>query len=194
MKKIKKVWMNKDIKKSIALFFSSILPKKVPIIWAEQDGPRPKGSYITLKITPITSTESDEKINLPDGSICQISRATFNLSIQIFRRGAIDTATTLRSNLRKTSYTDKFYIDLKGKNHTLNIGMTKDVLETTGLIETNYEERASLEITINFAESIIDNGVKDCGLGAEFPAIIKGQYNKQADGDIVIEKITTIDK
>lgn len=185
--------MNKSIKKNLALFFQDLLPSKHPVIWLDSDGPRPKGAYVSMKITPISSTENDEYINQADGSIKQIARKTYNLSIQAYRDGAFDILEKLKKNLRKTSYTDKFSMDMRGDDYKMNIGFTNDVADLTAIIETNFEERASLEITLNYGEWFIDNGVKDCGLGADFPVIIKGKYKKE-DEEIAVEKTTTITK
>ena len=181
--------MNINTRKKLAQFFEEILPKKVPIMWMDQDAPRPETLYVTLKITPIELTDRDSYENQPDGSIKQTTRKSFDLSVQTYRMGALDLIEEIRKSLRKKSYVDEFYRFMGEDNACFSIGDVNNIVDLTGLVETNFEERAQFIIKINASESFIDNGFKDCGLGAKFPVNIKGSIKKENGTDAIIKEI-----
>jgi len=124
------------------------------IIWANQDAPRPSSNYITLLLNTFSRVGWDFS-NPPDdtptpgeiGGAAVISGdRELTLSIQAFGSGAFEQLIRLQSKLEMPSIRGAFADD-----YDLAIVNSSDVTDITGLIDSQMEARASLDIFLRLA-------------------------------------------
>ena len=115
----------------------------VPVIFAEQGGPRPSVPYITIKVRAPTMTGPLEEAP-PDSNRDQETRIYYEVpvSIQLFGSGAMDRATKLQFSLGKSADGPGYTLSQAGLSHLRTDGMD----DITELVDTEWEERVSLDL------------------------------------------------
>jgi hypothetical protein len=124
------------------LIFPLWLP--LPIIWADQNGARPEKPYATLKIRTFGSAPLENGGLDDQGIQTYTEQRTLRAEINVFGVEAVERAQELSMRLRSPLQS--------GRAEVLGIGIgrvaeVRDI--TTRLAQSQYEQRALLEFTVN---------------------------------------------
>lgn len=131
--------------------------KKLQFIWSEQDSPRPKRPYGTLRFLtgPVKSGADEERV-CDDGSVLTSGPRQFTLSVNIYGEESLNLMATLQDSLDLPSCREYF------RGHGLSVFEELGVQNLTSLIESEYEDRSQMDIIFNYAsnvEDIVDPGI-----------------------------------
>lgn len=138
-----------------------------PVMRAKQDYPQLPEQYITVDLM----AERSIGWNVPDEEIAIVGLCEATFNIQAFGSGAIETLAMLSCNLERPSVVDEFYIA------NIAVNGIEDVQDLTDLLDDrSWEERASVDLTISYDRSVIDNP------GWFDVLVIKGVLKAGADG------------
>ncbi|APH57398.1 Phage-related protein [Granulibacter bethesdensis] len=117
------------------------------LIWAEQNAPRPAFPYATLRW--LRSEEGSRPIARPwygavnaDGLMVVETPMQDTLEIQVFGPSALNTLDTLRQRLGFPTTQDNAFL------HGIAVLSCGPVLNISALLETTWEERAAMELTL----------------------------------------------
>jgi hypothetical protein len=127
-----------------------VLPDEWTVTFAEEvtgkDAPRPQKPYLTLKIIsgPGLVTMDDQVINCKGDAFSLVGQRKYTISVKAFGSGHIDALNDLSTLLDAPGYWDQLKEDA-------DIAVTNkgEVTDVSGLLETGYERRASLDIFFN---------------------------------------------
>ncbi len=142
-----------------------------PVMRAKQDYPQLPEQYITVDLMAERSIGNQERWNVPDEEIAIVGLCEATFNIQAFGSGAIETIAMLSCNLERPSIVDEFYIANIAVNGIENVQDLTDLLD-----DRSWEERASVDLTISYDRSAIDNP------GWFDVLVIKGVLKAGADG------------
>ena len=151
----------------------------VETIWSDDNGPQPIGLYYILRISAIDKIGHDY-IDLPDNSGIStiVGNREFTLNIQSKGAGAISALEDIRSSLEKPSILSLLrsskiiYVDDLG------------ISNLTGLDDTLFIERGSLDILFRTASEITDD------IGFIEKVEIESKYNDIAGNQVYTEDLT----
>ena len=146
------------VKTNLYNWASSQAGMGIPVIFLEENAPRPTTPYITLKIGAILQIGwdyiFDPTTNL--GSNNQVGDREFTLYIQAYGGDPITLLENLRTSLQKESVLDS----LRASNLAV-IGQFA-IEDVSAIIESRFENRASLDIRFRIAQVYTDSiGVID---------------------------------
>ena len=170
------------VKTSLYNWAVSVVPSGMPVIFWQQNAPRPNVPYITLFLNTVIAINQDwtEETTDIDGNAKMKGDRQFTLSVQAY--GGSDPLTVLenvRSSLQKQSVLDTLRANGIVFFQSLNIS------DITELFETEWEKRAILDVLLGIGQAYIDN------LGYFDHAQIEETF-LNANGDIVINKILDV--
>lgn len=126
-------------------------------IWSKQDGPKPKGNYISLDLSPERGFGDDKKI-LPDDPdqpdilqrcISGIKECT--LKLDAWGKGANDMLEPIWQKLQTEEISNELF---RADIAALGAAPVQDLTELTD--GTRYSERANLDITVSYTRRTAD--------------------------------------
>ena len=163
-----------SVRDKVTDFMIAELKKFYPdwsVMRAKQDYPQLPEQYITVDLMAERSIGNQERWNVPDEEIAIVGLCEATFNIQAFGSGAIETIAMLSCNLERPSVVDEFYIA------NIAVNGIEDVQDLTDLLDDrSWEERASVDLTISYDRSVIDNP------GWFDVLVIKGVLKAGADG------------
>ena len=147
--------------------------------WAEQNAPSPDTAYVTLRLASLQKV-GDDYIPMPDnsGAIKITGNRDFTLGLQAYGPGALGILETLRSSLAKESVHAAFIVA------KIAIVNSEDVLNTTTLVQSRFQEQASLDIMLRTYSEVSDN------LGKIEKAEITETYKNALDETVLTDTYT----
>ncbi len=135
-------------------------------IFARQNSPRPQKPYATIQLQSLSMMGQDELRSIDDSGIATIGgQRKMTIDLNIYGPDALGLMHQAQSSLSKQSVLDAFY---ESEIAIWNVGDAKDL---TALLETNWEERAQMDVFIGFANNINDD------LGIIEKVDLSGQIN-----------------
>lgn len=141
------------LKTNLYTWASSVVPVGMPVIYWEQNSPRPTVPYITLFLSQITAVNQDwsetEADNL--GVIDMKGDRNFTVSMQAYGGDPLTVLENVRSSLQKQTVLDTLRANGIVFYQSLNI------IDITELLETQWERRASLDILFGIGQTYTDN-------------------------------------
>lgn len=157
------------------------IPSGMPVIYLYNNAPRPTVDYITLLISTCTTIGWDWTENPTDdsGISNMVGDREFTVQIQGYGGDPMTVLQNLRTSLQKQSVLD-----------TLNaVGIVSvnwlGISDITTLIDTRFEQRASMDILFRMADIYTDNlGVID--------TVVLEEVFQDATGSIVYDETFTI--
>lgn len=129
-------------------------PSNVTVIFANQNAPRPAKPYGTILIvSSIRVGQNDEQRSTDNyGEMTLIGQRQMTVSLNIYGDGAMDYMETLQQSLSKFSVLQNYFgsaqISILNKSNIQNL---------TYLLETDFESRAQMDITIGYAIDYTDD-------------------------------------
>lgn len=126
----------------------------VTVIFANQNAPRPDKPYATILIVSNVALggRDEQRSTDSDGIMTLTGLRRMTLSINIFGEGALDYMEQARNSLNKQTVLDDFFwaddIAIINKGEIQNL---------TLLLETIYEPRAQMNLTIGYAQEYYDD-------------------------------------
>jgi hypothetical protein len=138
---------------AIYTWATTILPTGTPVIWMYQNSPRPTVDYVILNLQSMTQIGWDFVPQPTDdtGVIAVAGDREIVLSIQGYGSSAFSWLELLRSSLQTSSGMGLLQSNLI---YLANWGVITDI---TSLVDTQFERRAALDITLRIAQSTPDN-------------------------------------
>lgn len=127
------------------------------VIWAEQQQTvKPMLPFVMVKLSGISSARSS--IIPSDSSELYCKPATAKLEVQLFTQGKIHhdgyTENTVSADMMDfVWYVDSQAIDERCSKLDISINRLGDILETTQLVDNQYEYRAMQEFDVSFTTS-----------------------------------------
>jgi len=142
---------------TIKLGLKSIINEQtgMTVIYAEHDGPKPsRKPYVVLRLDGEIRLGMYDEEGSPDvnGLITMKGQRQRIVGLQMIGTGSLNSIGDLQSAFNKRSVLDALII-----THKLTIISVGNVQNITGLLETDFEERASLELTIGYAVETADD-------------------------------------
>lgn len=122
----------------------------ITTIWDKPDQPRPKLPYITLNIISGPNKIGTDEIKYEENKFKINGRRFFTLSIQAFGERALETMSNLQSSIEKPTVREKL------RSAGLAIWNEPNVLDLTTLLETDFEQRSSMDVMFGITRQIID--------------------------------------
>lgn len=108
--------------------------------------------YITVDLMAERDIGSQERWNVPDEEIAVVGLCEATLNIQAFGDEAIEMLSMLSFHLTRPSIVDEFYLA------NIAVNGVDEVQDLTGLLDGNfYYERASVDLTISYDRTVIDD-------------------------------------
>lgn len=129
-------------------------PFNATAIFADQAAPRPARPYVTIRLNPqVTEGMFDENLGIDDNGIATIrGYRTVTVALQSFGPKARDIMSVLQGSLSKVSIRNHFF---DGNDLSLiNVG---EILNLADLLDTEFEERAAMDLMVGFAQEITDD-------------------------------------
>lgn len=129
---------------------------KIPVIYAEHADPRPSKTYATIRVLNGQIVGQPERTQVDDNGIQKIKHVRYSpLTIQIIGSGAFNLMEILSLDLHSSPTIENLYYE-----KSISIVNISDVLNLTGLLETDFEERCTMDIVVGYANEL----EKDVGL------------------------------
>lgn len=140
------------LKTALYAWASSNTPALTPVIYYNQDGVRPAKPYITLFLRDFVQIGWDY-VPKPDalGDADIIGNREFTLQIESYGANAMQVLENLRSSLQNPNV-----LDTLRANNIVFVNQFP-INDTTVLLDTQYEERATMDILFRIAQTIEPN-------------------------------------
>jgi len=164
-----------------------------PLIWSDQDGPRPDGPFSTIKILTFSSSEDDEEIyNFQEGTIQNISRITSTVSVQFYGENSFSDMHEFKKQIRVRSFLHEMYVAFKELGISVDFALSNNIQNLSQVLGTNFEDRANIDLVFYLVDEIIDIGYNGEGGSYEVSELeITGDF---ANTEGNTNKITTVTK
>lgn len=156
-----------------------VLPANTPIIFLEQNSPRPNVFYVTLFLNPIVAVHQDWTQSSTNNAGIVEMKGDRQFTLQIQAYGGSDPLTVLenvRSSLQKQSVLDTLRVN------GIAFYSSSDIIDITDLIDSRYEKRASMDILFSVGQTYTDNT-------GYFDHTLIEQTIENVDGSIIINAI-----
>lgn len=123
-----------------------------PVVWADQDAPRPMGPFTSLRLNTRTKVGHDFVGHATDeGEISVRGNREIVLEVQTFGENALSRAEALRTSLSMPTVWGAL-------SSTAGIAVLweGDVQNISELEESRYEERGTFDVRLRVAENVTD--------------------------------------
>jgi len=121
------------------------------IIWTKQKAPAPTSAYLGLNFTSLAVSEGDGFERLQSGSVrTLVQRRQATLNIQAFGDGAVDRLWAIKDSI----YLESSLEAIRAAN--LSIIRDENVNDISLLLDTQIQERASMDLIIGYTKSASD--------------------------------------
>ena len=129
-------------------------PFDAAVIFSDQATPRPTRPYVTIRLNPqVTEGMFDEDLGVDNDGIATIrGYRTVTVALQSFGPRARDIMNVLQGSLSKESVRSTFF-----NGNDLSLINTGEILNLTNLLDTEFEERAAMDLMVGFAQEITDD-------------------------------------
>lgn len=156
------------------------------VIWTDQDGGQPKGTYLTLNIDINEDEENPEFHPNADGNIRSVFRNTITMKLQTYGIDAASAMSTIRRRLQMASWKQLAEIELIDLGVCAGLYDVLPIINVSELVDTSVQERRSMDVLYRFTEEIIDDG--ECGEGMAITKINIRSDLKIGDQTIVTKE------
>lgn len=129
-------------------------PSNVTVIFANQNAPRPAKPYGTILIMSVIRVGQNDEQRETDnyGEMALVGQRQMTVSLNIYGEGAIDYMETLQQSLSKFSVLQNYF-----GSAPISILNKSTIQNLTYLLETDFESRAQMDITIGYAVDYTDD-------------------------------------
>lgn len=134
------------------------LPSGMPVIWLYPNSPRPTIDYVSLYITTVTQVGWDwTQAPTDDNGISNmVGDREFVIQAQAYGGDPVTILNNLRTSLQKQTVLDSL------RQNGIVFFNWNPINDITELVDSRYEQRASMEINFRIADQYTDNlGVID---------------------------------
>jgi len=133
-----------------------------PFIFEDQAGPRPKkGNYGTIKIiTPFIMEGQDSETVAAAGSSVVITtqgQRELTISAQIFRENALQKMALLQTKIQSRHFREKARFVASKRGQSFSFIDALSIQDLSALLNSNYEQRAQMDIRIRVVSSLSEN-------------------------------------
>lgn len=157
------------------------IPSGTPAIYLYPNSPRPTVDYVSLYIATITQIGWDWTQDPLDdtGITTMVGDREFTLQVQAYGGDPMTVLQNLRTSLQKQTVLDSLRV-----NGIVFVNWFP-INDVTELVDTRYEQRASMDVLFRIADISTDNlGVID--------TVVLEEVFKNQNGDIVYDETFTI--
>lgn len=150
------------------------LPSGMPVIWLYPNSPRPTVDYVSLYISTVTQVGWDwTQAPTDDSGISNmVGDREFIVQAQAYGGDPVTILNNLRTSLQKQTVLDSLRIN------GIVFFNWNPINDVTELVDSRFEQRASMEINFRIADQYTDN------LGVIDTVVLQEIYNNPS-GDIV---------
>jgi hypothetical protein len=121
------------------------------IIWAKEKAPQPTSAYLSLNFTTLAVSEGAGFERLISGSTrTLVQRRQATLNIQAFGENAVERLWSIKDAI----YTEASLEAIVTAN--LSIIRDEDVQDISTLLDTQIQERASMDVILGYTKSVTD--------------------------------------
>ena len=121
------------------------------IVWTKQKAPAPTSAYLALNFTVLAVSEGDGFERIQSGSVrTLIQRRQATLNIQAFGDGAVDRLWSIKDSIYLESSLEVI------KDSNLSIIRDENVADLSLLLDTQIQERASMDLIIGYTKTVAD--------------------------------------
>jgi len=141
------------VKNNLYNWAVSVVPVGMPVIFWEQNSPRPKIAYITLWLSSIIAINQDyssPQANL-NGDINMKGDRQFTLQINAYGNNTLTVLENIRSSLQKQTVLDT----LRAGGIVFYQSLT--INEISELVDSQFEERSQLDVLMAIGQTYTDN-------------------------------------
>lgn len=170
-----------QVRTSIYEWAVANIPSGMPAIYLYNNSPRPTVDYITLYISTVTEIGWDwVQGPLDDTGISQqVGDREFTVQIQGYGGDPLTVLNSLRTSLQKQSVLDSLRVN------GIVFANWFPINDVTQLIDSRYEQRASMDVLFRIADVYTDNlGVID--------TVVEQEIYKNPSGTTVYDQTFTI--
>ena len=157
------------------------LPVGMPVIYWEQNSPRPSVPYVTLNISNIVAVNQDwsESSTNPLGVQDMKGDRQFTLQVQAYGGDTLTNLENLRTSLQKQTVLDTLRANEIAFYQSLTIN------DITDLVDSRYENRAQLDILFGIGQIYTD-------APGFFDHMVLQEVYLDAEGNTVYNKLINI--
>lgn len=169
------------LKQNLYTFFLALVPMGMPVIWYEPNAPRPIVPYVTLFLNTTTQVNQDYSAPETDinGNIFMRGDRTFTLQLQAYGGEPLNILEDIRTSIQKQTVLDALHAAGIAYNMT---GIINDI---TSLVDSQFERRAQMDLTMTVAQRYSDNP-------GYFDHLILQQIYLDPAGTIVYDELVEI--
>lgn len=138
----------------------------IEVLRENQAGARPPASdpvvpYATIFLNPGPSLSGSDEERYEDASgvlhVKTVGQRELTLSVNLYRKGALQKMARLQKLLQTRSFRDTVYGLSKAQNFELIIVEALSSQDLSSLIQSNYEERAQMDVSLRLTSSITES-------------------------------------
>lgn len=160
----------------------------IPLMFAEQKILIPEeGVFGTLKMITLPIQTGHDSMRPVGDKIVVEGQREMTLSINLFRSGSIQKLINLQSYMQTPFFRNKLAVLAKEKGVELVVVEATTIQDLTTLVQSDYEERANLDVMLRSVSSVIDSET-----GYMESVVIDGKYNRDKGDPNPIDDNLTI--
>lgn len=143
----------KDLKDDLYDWAITVVPTGMPVIYWQPNAPRPLVPYLTLFISSVVSINEDWSSPESDllGEIQMKGDRQFTLEVQAYGGDPLTTIENIRTSLQKQTVLDTL------RANGIAVYQALTINDITNLIDTQFEQRAQIDILMGIAQTYTDN-------------------------------------
>ena len=126
---------------------------KFTVIFGDKAAPRPRKKPYAVLILGTEVSLGDEQRGLDSSDLMEVyTQKQLEVSLEILGTGALEKMSDLQDSLGKQNVLDTLYND-----YGLSVVSVGDIQNLTIPLETDFEERAQMDIEVGYASKITDD-------------------------------------
>lgn len=141
------------LKTSLYCWANDNTPSTIPVIFSNQNSPRPSTPYVSLLINSFVQIGNDYSPR-PTDSTSEIDLAgdrEFTLEVQVFGGSHLQILENLRSSLQKETVLN----ELRSKG--VVFVLQNPITDISAVFDTRFEQRATMDILFRISQTIEDD-------------------------------------
>lgn len=123
-----------------------------PVVLANQNFPKLPEQYLLVNLLAERNIGNQERWDTENEEIAIAGSCEAAFNVQAFGTGAIDTLGQLGQHLERPSIVDEFFVANVAVNDVADVQDLTDLLD-----DTTWQERGSVDLTISYDRTVIDN-------------------------------------
>lgn len=123
-----------------------------PVVLANQNFPKLPEQYLLVNLLAERNIGNQERWDTENEEIAIAGACEATFNVQAFGTGAIDTLGQLGQHLERPSIVDEFFVANIAVNDVADVQDITDLLD-----DTTWQERGSVDLTISYDRTVIDN-------------------------------------